>query len=90
MSSSGDFCFREKMSAHNLTWDLGRILLEKKNAPTHMNPMAMVSGRMMRKRLTPAAFMAVSSNFSPRLPKLIKEASKIANGKANGTTDVTA
>ena len=49
-----------------------------------------VSGRMMRNRLTPAAFIAVSSLFSPRFPKVISEASRIANGSANGTTDATA
>jgi hypothetical protein len=52
--------------------------------------MAIVNGRMILNRLTPAAFIAVSSNFSPRLPKVINEANNIANGNANGTTDVIA
>ena len=41
----------------------------------------------MRKREMPAAFMAVSSKFSPILPKVISDASKIASGKANGTNE---
>ena len=50
----------------------------------------MVNGRMIRNRLTPAAFIAVSSDFSPKLPKVISDASRIANGNANGTTVATA
>ena len=55
-----------------------------------MNAIVNVSGRMMRKSEIPAAFMAVSSNFSPRLPKLISDESKIAKGSASGTTVATA
>ena len=33
----------------------------------------------------PAALMAVSSELSPRLPKVISELSRMANGKAIGT-----
>ncbi|MPN51812.1 hypothetical protein SDC9_199461 [bioreactor metagenome] len=33
----------------------------------------------------PADFMAVSSKFSPRFPKVISDASKIAKGNARGT-----
>ena len=90
MSSSGDFCLSEKISAHSLTCDTGSTLFEKKNAPTETKAMATANGRMIRKRLIPAAFMAVSSNFSPRLPKLINDANNMANGNANGTTDATA
>ena len=50
----------------------------------------MVSGRMMRNKLIPAAFIAVSSVFSPKLPKLINDANNIAKGNAKGTTDATA
>ena len=34
--------------------------------------------------------MAVSSDFSPKLPKVISDANRIAKGSANGTTDATA
>ena len=33
----------------------------------------------------PADFIAVSSKFSPKLPKVINEANRMANGKAMGT-----
>jgi len=33
----------------------------------------------------PAAFIANNSNRSPKLPKVINDANKIANGKAIGT-----
>ena len=39
---------------------------------------------MARSSDTPAAFMAVSSNRSPRLPNVISDASNIASGKAIG------
>ena len=55
-----------------------------------MNAMAIVSGRMMRNSDMPAAFMAVSSNFSPRLPNEISDANSIASGNASGTTLATA
>jgi hypothetical protein len=35
----------------------------------------------------PAAFIAVSSKFSPKFPKVISEANKIAKGKAIGTSE---
>ena len=38
----------------------------------------------------PDAFIAVSSNFSPKLPKVINDASNIANGNAIGTIDTAA
>ena len=52
--------------------------------------MEIISGRMMRKSEIPAAFMAVSSKRSPKLPKLMSEESKIAKGSARGTTVATA
>ena len=66
------------------------ILLEKKKAPTHIQAIVIANGRMIRKRLTPAAFIAVSSNFSPKFPNVINDASNIAKGRANGTTEVAA
>ena len=78
------------MSAHSFICDLGSTLFEKKNAPTQTNAMAIVSGRMIRNSDMPAAFMAVSSNFSPRLPNEISDANSIASGNANGTTLATA
>ena len=42
-------------------------------------------GIITRSRLMPEAFMAVSSNFSPKLPNVISDASRIANGSDMGT-----
>ncbi len=47
--------------------------------------MKIVSGFMMRNSDMPEAFMAVSSNFSPRFPNTISEASSTASGSAMGT-----
>ena len=47
----------------------------------------MIKGRIILKSETPAAFMAVSSKFSPRFPKVINEASSMANGNAMETSD---
>ena len=47
-------------------------------------------GRMILISDIPAAFIAVSSKFSPRLPKVINEASKMAKGKAIGTSEKVA
>ena len=47
----------------------------------------MISGLMIRIREMPAAFMAVSSKFSPKLPKVINDASNMANGNAMGTSE---
>ena len=46
--------------------------------------MKMDNGRMMRNNEMPDAFIANSSNLSPRLPNVIKDASKMAKGKAIG------
>ena len=45
----------------------------------------MISGRMIWTSETPADFIASNSNRSPRFPKVISEASKIASGSAIGT-----
>ncbi len=50
-----------------------------------MNEMRKMRGRMMRNREMPAAFMAVSSKFSPRLPNVMSEASRMASGSPSGT-----
>ncbi len=43
-----------------------------------------MSGAIVRSSDMPEAFMAVSSNCSPRLPKVISEASSMASGSAIG------
>ena len=50
----------------------------------------MAKGRKIRNRDIPAAFIAVSSLFSAKLPKAIRELSKIAKGSARGTTEAIA
>lgn len=47
--------------------------------------MRMMSGLITFSSDMPDAFMAVSSNFSPKLPKIISDASKMARGSAIGT-----
>ena len=44
----------------------------------------MMSGRKVCISEMPAALMAVSSELSPRLPKVISADSRMANGKACG------
>ena len=45
----------------------------------------MVMGSMTRLTLTPPAFMATNSYFSPKLPIVIMEAKSTAMGNAMGT-----
>ena len=45
----------------------------------------MMSGFMAFRREMPDAFIAVSSNRSPRFPNTISEASRMARGRAIGT-----
>lgn len=73
-----------------MTCALGRMSFWKKKAPTAMPPMSTIRGAMTRSSETPEAFMAVSSDFSPRLPKVISEARRIASGNAMGTIDTAA
>ena len=65
-------------------WAKGITLLEKKNAPTHKKAINIINERIIRKSEIPADFMANNSKFSPMLPNVIIEASKMANGKAKG------
>ena len=65
-------------------------IIKAKKAKKASPIIKIVSGCMMRNNEMPADFIAVSSNFSPKLPNVIKEANKIDNGNANGTTDATA
>ena len=51
-----------------------------------MNATKKANGRKIRKREIPAAFIAVNSIFSAKLPKEMSEANNIAKGKASGTT----
>ena len=90
MSNSGDFCLSENMSVQSFVCPIGRILLEKKKAPTHINDMVMARGFIILKRGTPAAFIAVSSKRSPRLPNVMREARRIARGKLSGITEIQA
>jgi hypothetical protein len=46
--------------------------------------MITVKGRIIRSREKPLDLRAVSSLFSAKFPKVIKDESKIANGKAKG------
>ena len=45
----------------------------------------MTNGRMICNSEIPAALIANSSSRSPKLPKVMSEASKIASGNAMGT-----
>ena len=49
-----------------------------------------INGRIILIRETPEALMAKSSNLSLRFPKVIKEARRIAKGRANGTIEAAA
>ena len=64
---------------------MGSTSFWKKKAPIAMAVITIISGLIMRKRDIPAAFIAVSSNFSPRLPKVMRLARSTARGKAIGT-----
>ena len=55
-----------------------------------MVPTVTISGAITRISEIPEAFMAVSSNFSPRLPNVIRLARRIASGNAMGTIDTAA
>ena len=48
--------------------------------------MKIISGRIILSKEIPAAFMASNSNRSPKLPKVIRAASKIAKGNEAGTS----
>ncbi len=62
----------------------GRTLFWKKNAAIAMPAISTMSGRIHFINDTPEAFMAVSSNRSPRFPNVISEASSMASGSAIG------
>ncbi len=62
----------------------------KKKAPILRKATVIAKGRMIRKSEMPAAFIAVSSTCSAKLPKQMSELSNIAKGKANGTTEAVA
>ena len=49
-----------------------------------MNVVKMMSGRMTFVSGMPAAFMAISSKRSPKLPNVIREASNTARGAEVG------
>ena len=64
---------------------MGSRLFWKKKAAMLMHTISTMSGRMILNSDMPEAFMAVSSNFSPRLPKVMSDASSTASGRAVGT-----
>ena len=75
----------EMRSLHILTCARGSTSFWKKKAPMLIPPTRTMRGIMTRTRLIPEAFMAVSSNFSPKLPKVMSDASSIASGSDMGT-----
>lgn len=44
------------------------------------------NGRIIRNKEMPADFMALSSKFSPKFPKVMSDASNKAKGRARGTS----
>ncbi len=50
-----------------------------------MPPIRTMSGAIILTSEIPEAFIAVSSNFSPKLPKVMRLASRMARGSAIGT-----
>ena len=63
----------------------GTTLLENTKANTDKHKAKIVNGCMIRAKGIPAHLKAVNSLRSERLPKVIKDDNKIANGNANGT-----
>ena len=59
-------------------------MFEAKNAAILINTERIIRGDMILGREIPAAFRASSSLFSPILPRVIMDASKVARGRANG------
>lgn len=72
-------------NADNFSWVTGIILLANKKATPQTSMVKTSSGRINRISEIPAAFMATSSNFSPRFPKVIMDEKSNASGKAIGT-----
>ena len=68
----------------------GSTLFWKKNAPMATKTIKTISGLITRKSEMPPALSAVSSRLSPRLPKVISEASRTARGRAIGTIESAA
>ena len=66
------------------------IVLKALGEPVGSISAVTINERMIRKSDIPAAFIAVNSTFSAKLPNVISELSNIASGKANGTTDAAA
>ena len=63
----------------------GRTSFWKKKAPMAIATISTVSGFITLMSDIPEAFIAVSSKFSPRLPKVMSDARSMANGSARGT-----
>ena len=68
----------------------GRILLEKKKANTTQTKVKPVSGRMNLHKEIPPDLIAVSSKNSPKFPKVMRVANKMAKGNAIGTKETEA
>ena len=62
------------------------ILLEKAKAIPQIKRVTINKGRIKRSREIPADLIAINSKFSPRLPKVIIDERRIANGSARGTS----
>ena len=80
----------EYNNVYSLTWTTGITLFWKKKAPTLTNSSVTIKGRMICINDTPADFMASNSRRSPKFPKVINEANRIAKGSAIGTRNKAA
>ena len=85
-----DFCLMENSKVHIFTCDCGSTSFWKKKAPTLTMAINTVSGFITLSNEIPLDFIAVSSKCSPRLPKVISDASNIDSGNAKGTIDTAA
>jgi len=65
-------------------------LFEKKKAEILIIIVRITIGNIIRDSDIPADLRASNSKFSPRLPNVINEASKMARGSDNGTKDAAA
>ena len=84
MSTSGDFCFIDTKRVQSFFWALGPTMFWKKKDMAPKNTHKMTTGRIMRSKGMPAAFMESNSYRSPKFPNVINAASKMANGRDNG------
>ena len=55
-----------------------------------MQDIRIISGLITFMSEIPEAFIAVNSNFSPKLPNVMRDASRMASGSAIGTIETPA